>query len=194
MTGYVAEAEALGRKRGCLLEPEGGYAMRRFLRPSPLKFLLIAWLVVSLVDSPAWAVAPVKLQNWRGTIDFSDEGTTPFTLEGTASHLGRFTASGEVTFLSGDEEGSFVGTGVVAFEAANGDRLVGVVLWDVAPAADGNSQASLHFSWRDSVKFSDGTVATSTGRFAKADGRPPGLVVIAIIAILIGLLLPAVQK
>jgi len=39
------------------------------------------------------------------------------------------------------------------------------------------------------VEFSDGTIVSSTGRFV--EDRPPGLVVIAIIAILIGLLSPA---
>jgi len=74
-------------------------------------------------------------------------------------------------------------------KAANGDLLVGVV--EMAAGAD--TVGGMHFSWRDSVKFSDGTVVSSTGRFADPKGRPPGLVVIAIIAVLIGLLLPAVQ-
>lgn len=168
--------------------------MKRFVNRSRLKVSLVAMLTFSLVSGPAMATSPVKLQNWTGTIDLSADEPVPFTLEGTASHLGRFTAYGEVEFLRGEKEGSLFGNGVVVFEAANGDQLVGDVTWDVDPAADGFSSSTIHFSWRDSVEFDDGTVVASTGRFAKAEGRPPGLVVIAIIAILIGLLLPAVQK
>jgi hypothetical protein len=135
--------------------------------------------------TPALAQSAIKLQNWQGAIDFSSEGFSSFELAGTASHLGRFTGYGEVELLPGATAGSLAGDGVVVFEAANGDRLVGVTTWDVDAAEIGH----LHFSWRDSVTFSDGTIVDSTGRFATE--RPPGLVVIAIIAILIGLLLPA---
>jgi hypothetical protein len=134
---------------------------------------------------PAYAQSAVKLKNWEGTIDFSAEGPSSFTLHGTASHLGRFTAYGEVELPPGDEEGSLAGDGVVVFEAANGDLLVGITRWQVGADQIGG----LHFSWRDSVAFSDGTIVSSTGRFAGS--RPPGLVVIAIIGILIGLLLPS---
>jgi hypothetical protein len=72
-------------------------------------------------------------------------------------------------------------------EAANGDLLVGNVAWEVA--AGGDFRASqIHFSWRDAVEFSNGTVVTNTGHFV--DDRPPGLVVIAIIAILAAILFP----
>jgi len=81
--------------------------------------------------------------------------------------------------------GSGRGRRVAAFEAANGDVLVGLTTWEV----DDSELGGLHFSWRDSVTFSDGTIVDSTGRFAAS--RPPGLVVIAIIAVFIGLLLPA---
>jgi hypothetical protein len=140
----------------------------------------------------ALAESPVKLQNWKGMIDFSTEGVSPFVLSGTASHLGRFTCYGEVEFLPGEDEGSLEGDGVAAFKAANGDLLVGVVTWDAGEEVGGLRAGRIHFSWRDFVEFSDGTVVFSTGRFA--DSRPPGLVVLAIIAVLIGLLLPAVQK
>jgi hypothetical protein len=147
--------------------------------------LAVAFGVNTVV--PARAASPVKLQNWAGTLDYAPEGVTEFTLEGTASHLGDFTAYGQVELEPGDEEGSLVGEGVVVFEAANGDLLVGVTTW----AVGSDTVGGMHFSWRDAVTLADGTVVPSTGRFAH--DRPPGLVVIAIIAILIGMLLPAVQ-
>src|SRR3989442_6143838 len=139
----------------------------------------------------AFAESPVELKNWQGTIDFSTVRISPFTLSGTASHLGRFTSYGEVKFHPGQAKGSLVGDGVVVFQAANGDLLVGVVICEADAEVGGFRTSGIHFPWRDSVQFSDGRIVSSTGRFAQS--RPPGLVVIAIIAILIGLLLPAVQ-
>ena len=138
-------------------------------------------------SSRAYAKAPIKLNNWSGTIRPTDDGPAEFTLAGTSTHLGKFEAYGEIDLVEGDRSAN----GVVVFTAANGDLLVGETIWDLTGGSD---DAGLHFSWRDSVQFSDGTVVSSTGRFADAADRPAGLVVIAIIAILIGLLLPAVQK
>jgi hypothetical protein len=53
--------------------------------------------------------------------------------------------------------------------------LVGVVTWDIAAPENDIHNTSIHFSWRDSVTFSDGTVVGNTGRFVT--DRPPGLVV-----------------
>ena len=85
-----------------------------------------------------------------------------------------------------------VGEGVAVFEAANGDLLVGILTWNVDPAVGDFSVGRMHFSWRDSVQLSDGTIISSSGRFV--GDRPPGLVVISIIGILVGLLLPAVNQ
>jgi hypothetical protein len=166
--------------------------MKQFRIPGRHQITAVALLTFFGVSAPAFAESPVKLQG-GGAIQYTPGGLSSFILSGTASHLGRYTCYGEVVFLPGRDRGSLDGVGVAAFMAANGDFLVGVVTWQV----DARGASECHFSWRDSVEFSDGTMISSTGRFATS--RPPGavsqiqfpkplslLVVIAIIAILIG--------
>lgn len=131
--------------------------------------------------------------NFTGTITFATEKPTPFELKGTSPDMGEFTAKGEVTFHEGITPGSLLGEGVAVFETIDGSRIVAVVTWPVDPGEE-MRESNIEFRWRDSVTFSDGSVEESTGKFADPDQRPAGLVVIAIIAILIGLLVPAVQK
>src|SRR5262249_10227368 len=102
----------------------------------------------------AAAKSPVEMQKFLGAIDATAGGVTSFTLSGTASHLGQFTAYGEVEFVPGEELGSLEGMGVVVFEAANGDLLVGNVAWQVDAGGDLRT-CSIHSSWRDSVQFED---------------------------------------
>jgi hypothetical protein len=167
--------------------------MNRFVSLLRRGVTLVALLTLSqVVPSSAFAESAVKLTKFEGTIDLEATGAMPFTLHGTSSHLGQFTCIGEVEFVPGDEPGSLVGDGVALFQAANGDFLVAVVSWQVDAGSGDFRTSGIHFSWRDAVEFSDGTIAYSTGHFV--DNRPPGLVVIAIIAILIGMLMPAVQK
>lgn len=153
--------------------------MKRFRILSAEKFAVVALLSVALSVHPALAKSAVKMQRWSGTIDFSSEETATFALDGVASHLGKFTAYGELNLAPRDEEGIQRGEGVVVFKAANGDLLVGVISW----VHDEEAQVGHfhHVSWRDSVQFNDGTVVSSTGRFI--DDRPPGIVTVEYIAL-----------
>lgn len=174
--------------------------MKRFRVFSPQKVTLVVLLafVQGLPSGCIQGATEAKLteqrDNFTGTVGFSTDRLTPFVLEGTEPDIGQYTARGEVTFRPAEEEGSLIGEGVAVFETPEGDQLVAAVTWEAGPEIDGQRESSVRFSWRDSVQFSDGAIVQSTGHFADAESRPPGLVVIAIIAVLIGMLLPAVQK
>jgi hypothetical protein len=149
-------------------------------------------LPAGCIQSPAHELFE-QIDNFGGSADVTiTNRVTPFTLEGNEPDLGQYTCNGEVTFVPGNDPGSLVGTGVGVFQTESGDQLVGEVSWQVDAASDGESAARIQFTWKDSVQLSDGTTAYTTGHFV--NDRPRGLVVIAIIDILIGLLVPAVQK
>ena len=143
-----------------------------FGRGTTVTLLVVAAFTICSVTH-IYAVSPVKLHKWIAMTNDLAEGIAPLEIEGTASHLGKFRADGEISFRPGLIAGSSVGEGVVVFVAANGDLLAGVVTLDISPEADGQSDVQMHISWRDSVEFSDGAVFPSTGRFA--NDRPPGI-------------------
>ncbi len=157
-------------------------------RPIVTIVLLAAFTAQAAV--PAQAASPVRMGDWSGAVDLTTSRLSKFALGGSATQLGRFDAYGEVRFAAGRTRGSLVGKGVAVFRADNGDLLVGNVTWNVAPGGDLRA-SEMRIAWSDSVELSDGSIVDSTGDFE--DNQPQELVVIAIIAVLIGLLLPAVQ-
>jgi len=150
--------------------------------------IVVAVALLTRIAAPAIAESPVKMKKFAGTIHPRADGVAEFSLDGNASHLGEFACQGEVEFVPGDQEGSLLGEGVAVFKAANGDLLVGKVTWDVEPGGDART-SSIAFHWQDAVEFSDGTIVTNTGHFVSS--RPPGLVVIAIVDLLLRLLYPS---
>jgi hypothetical protein len=139
----------------------------------------VALALVPLAAFPPFAAAeqPLgKLEVKSFSLTFEEEGLAVLRMTGTAEELGRCSCYGEIVFDPGADEGPLHGEGVIAFTAANGDLLVGVV---AAQLDEGDNVLSVVIHWRDAVTFSDDTTIESTGRFA--DHRPPG-----IIAILIG--------
>ena len=137
---------------------------------SSLCLIVIALLAVTTFCSQIASAAPVVKLTGEGFLELSNDGLSPFLVEGTASHLGKYICSGEIDFSPGAEPGSLDGEGIAVIRAANGDLIVGIVTWQID--ADGDGQIA--FSWRDSVQFSDGTVVSSTGRFITS--RPAGAV------------------
>jgi hypothetical protein len=124
---------------------------------------LTACLPFAAADQPL-----SKLKVKSATLTFSDGGFAVLRLTGTAEALGNCAAYGELDFVPGEDEDTLDGMGVIAFTAANGDVLVGVIEAQI----DEDNVIRWVIHWRDDVTFSDGTTVASTGRFV--DHRPPG--------------------
>jgi hypothetical protein len=137
------------------------------------KLALVALAIVALAALPPVATADQPLGTMKvksSSLTFGDDGLAILRMTGTAEELGNSACYGEIVFVPGEEEGTLDGTGVVAFTAASGELLVGVIAAEF-DAVDLTLGFVIH--WRDAVTFSDGTTVASTGRFV--DHRPPGL-------------------
>jgi len=135
-----------------------------------LALMALGLLALTAFSPSAPAEQPLgKMKAKSITLALGDDGFTLLHMTGTAEELGSCACYGELVFVPGDEEGTLDGTGVVAFTAASGDMLVGVIAADLEE--DGSFCFVIH--WRDAVTFSDGTTIDSSGRFANR--RPPGL-------------------
>lgn len=134
-----------------------------FSRFSRLTLVLLVIVTMTGFSTVSALASPGVKLTGTGSMTVAAEGLSTFTLEGSASHLGKYTCYGEVTFVAG-ENGTLDGTGIAVIEAANGDLIVGVVHWQI----DQDGNGSLGFSWRDFVVFSDDTVVSSTGRFSES--------------------------
>ena len=136
----------------------------RRLTVMAVALLALAALPFAEAEQPLGAMKVKSL-----ILTFNDDDLARVYVTGTAPELGRTACYGEIVFVAGEDRGSLNGLGVVAFTAANGDILVGVI---AAQVSEGNS-FSAEFHWRDAVTFGDGTTVSSTGRFAQH--RPRGL-------------------
>jgi len=96
---------------------------------------------------------------------FPHKGRTGFDVRGENSTFGRYSAFAEVVDLK-------AGDALGVLTDQDGDQIVGVVELNIT--ADG--PLTLHFSWRDSVRLSNGQTYVNTGKFANE--LPPGLPVI----------------
>jgi hypothetical protein len=130
-----------------------------------LPSLVLAAIALSAIIVASALADPVINLSGAGSIVLSADGLASFVLKGNGSHLGKYDCYGEFDFTVGEETG-----GVAAIRAANGDVIVGVVTVQI----DEQGNGLIHFSWRDSVRFSDGTVVSSSGRFVRS--RPAGAV------------------
>lgn len=166
--------------------------MQPFTVPGRPRTFVVVLLTLALPTAQVSAQELVELKIFQGQIDLTVPGAKPFFLKGDAPGIGPFRALGEVVFRRAGRGGGFLGQGSAVFVDGQGNRLVGLVTWEMEGRGGAFRTNRIEFHWRDSVRFHNGVVASTTGKFIES--RPPGLVVIAIIAILIGLLVPAVQK
>lgn len=109
-------------------------------------------------------------RNERVEVTPTEKGPYQIAFSGSTPEFGQYTATGEITYAGGDQEGPQAGTGVAALQAEGGD----VIVADLSCQPKDGGDTDFTFHWRDSITLSDGTVVSSTGQFI--ENKPPGLV------------------
>jgi hypothetical protein len=137
-----------------------------------LAVFAVALVALAVFLSSGAADQPLgKVKSKSISLTFRQDGFAVLRLTGTSEELGNCTGYGELVFVPGEDEDTLDGMGVVAFTAANGDILVGVIAAQLDIIAQ---TLGFDIHWRDAVTFSDGTTVESSGRFLNR--RPPGAV------------------
>lgn len=143
------------------------------MRPSFMSSMVFAATVLASACGDASSAPPLASPSaslargaeslpFRGTIATTDRGIiappnllATGTAEGTATHLGRFTA----TYAAVAPLGQGTATGTYVFTAANGDRFTATFVGSAAPVSPGVERFTEVL-----------TILSGTGRFASATG------------------------
>src|SRR5262245_36295343 len=118
--------------------------MNRFFWLSRITCRALALLALTAIPPFAAADQPLgKIKVKSITLTFNEDDFAVLRMSGTAADLGNCDCYGEIVFVPGADEGTLDGVGVVAFRAANGDLLVGIIAAKV-DTADGTFDAEIH--------------------------------------------------
>jgi hypothetical protein len=128
------------------------------------RVLLVAGVLAAGSVSPNAAAQPTLKGPLEGFLirDPAGSGAAVFVGNGRLTLMGLVDVYGEFDFEPSDDDAE-LGLGVMVFQAANRDRLVANVRWEID--ADGNGQ--LEFRWPGEITLASGQTVRSTGRFVE---------------------------
>ena len=135
---------------------------------------------IALGPAAVHAAAKVDSNVIESNFRFPHKGRTEFELRGENEVFGQYSSFGEVVDMTTGEA-----LGVLTDQ--DGDRIVGVVTLTPRPET-----LAFHFSWRESVRLSNGPKYHNTGKFA--DQLPPGLVVVDIAPVVARIINDAIER